>query len=112
MDRKNGAKINNIRDKNPKIIKTNKRSVEAIRLASSLLPLFIRSLNTGINAVERVPAITNWKIKSGSFVEAKYTPTTSDAPKMLTKSLCLTKPKIWEKTTVPISINEAWSMLV
>ena len=65
-----------------------------------------------MKAEDKAPAINSWKRKSGNLVDARYTPNVFEAPKIATKSLCLTSPNICEKIIVAIITNAADRMLV
>ena len=70
------------------------------------------SVKIGIKDAERAPAITTWKIKSGTRNAAKKTPRSLDAPNNETKSLYFKIPKIWEKIVVRIIKDAAVKMFV
>lgn len=68
-------------------------SVEVKEKASLFFPEDTYSVKIGINEEEIAPAMTTWKIKSGTLKAAKSTPRSLDAPKIDTSSLYLTNPK-------------------
>ena len=65
-----------------------------------------------MSAEDNAPAIVSWKRKSGSLAEIKYTPKVFDAPKISSRSLWRTSPRIWERMVVDIIIKAAVKIFV